>query len=382
MKFLPLVWRNLLRRKIRTTFTLLSILVAFLLFGLLAAISTAFTMGLDIAGADRLVMIHKVSFIQPLPENYRGRIEATQGVSDATFATWFGGIYRDPKDFFAQMPVDPESFMRMYPEYVLPAGQMKDWMADRSGAIVGRGLATRFGWKIGDKVALQPTIWHKKTGGAWEFTIRGIYEAGKKGADDTQMFFQHAYFKEARTEGEGLVGWYVIRVGNPNDAEAIARRLDTQFANSEYETKTEPEKAFVAAFAKQVGDVGAIMMAIMTAVFFTILLVAGNTMAQSVRERISELGVLKTLGFSNALVLVLVIAESCAIALVGGTIGLALAWIITENVSFGNFFPVFYIPPRWMAAGALFVAGLGLVAGALPALQAMRLRITDALRRV
>lgn len=382
MKFLPLVWRNLMRRKVRTIFTALSILVAFLLFGGLMALRGAFSMGIDIAGQDRLVMIHKVSFIQPLPFSYRGRITTSPAVAAVTHASWFGGIYQDPKNFFAQMAVEPETWLEMYPEYVLSPEQKKAWLADRTGAIVGRALADRFGWQIGDRVPLQGTIWRKEDNTAWEFTIDGIYEAGKPGTDTTQMFFQYEYLNEARTFGKDFVGWYVVRVTDPAGAAEISQRLDGLFTNSANETKTSTEKAFVQAFANQIGDIGAIMIAIVVTVLFTILLVSGNTMAQSIRERTGELAVLKTLGFTDRGVLVLVLVESLLLASIAGALGLAIAWLVIQRGDpTGGLLPAFYLPPRDLAIGVGLILTLGLAAGALPAWQAGRLKIVDALRR-
>ncbi len=243
MKSFHLVWRNLLRRKLRTAFTFLSILVAFLLFGYLAAIRKAFDMGVDLAGADRLVMIHKVSLIQPLPLSYLERIEATPGVKDVAHASWFGGIYQDPKQFFAQIAVDPERFLRLYPEFVLPEDQKKAWLADRTGAIVGRKTAEKYGFKIGDRIPIQGTIWRKKDGSrTWEFTLDGIYGGTTKETDTTQFLFRYDYFDEARSFGRGLVGWYVVRVDDPANAPDVAKRLDAQFANSPTRPRPRPRR--------------------------------------------------------------------------------------------------------------------------------------------
>jgi putative ABC transport system permease protein len=383
MRFLHLVWRSLLRHKIRTAFTLLSVLVAFVLFAFLMAIRMAFTLGIDVAGDDRLMLIHKVSIIQPLPASYLARIEKVEGVRAVAEASWFGGIYQDPANFFPQIPVDPDRYLAMYPEFVVSAEARKAWAADRTGAIVGRAIADRFGWKVGSRVPIQGTIWRPKSGGTtWEFNIVGIYEAGKQGTDTTQFLFRHDFFDENRSFGEGLVGWYIIRIADPARSVEISRAIDALFANSPAETKTMPEKAFVAGFANQIGNIGAMMMAIVSAVFFTILLVAGNTMAQSVRERTSELAVLKTLGFSDERVLGLVLLESFLLAGLGGGIGLGLGWgvITLMGDPTGGFLPAFYLPIRHVALGFVFVALLGLLTGLLPALQAMRLRIVDALR--
>jgi len=384
MKFGGLVWANLRRRKIRTLLTLLSILVAFVLFGYLSAIRQALAQGVDVAGADRLVVRHKVSIIQFLPENYESQIEQIPGVAEAVHATWFGGIYQKPSNFFPQLPVKPEEYLRMYPEFLLSAEEKARWLETRTGAVVGRATAERFGWKVGDRVPIQATIWThgggKKT---WEFDIVGIYAGAEQGTDTTAFLFRWDFFDEARDWGRGEVGWYVVRVADPDQAVAVARRIDEEFANSPAETKAETEGAFVQAFAEQVGNIGAIMIAILAAVFFTILLVAGNTMAYSVRERTGELAVLKAVGFTDGQVLGLVLAEALALASLGGLLGLGLGWFL---ISLGDpthgALPIFYFPSRDIVIGAVLVIALGVAAGILPALQASRLRIADALRRL
>lgn len=383
MKLLPLVWRNLWRRKIRTTFTLACVFIAFLLFGLLMTIRAAFSFGVEIAGVDRLVLINKVSLIQPLPESYKARLASVPGVVAATHNSWFGGIYQDPANFFAQIAVEPETYMAMYPEFRLPPDQMKAWLADRQGAVVGRDTAERFGWKVGDRVPIQGTIWRPKSGmgDTWEFNVVGIYD-GDTGVDKTNFLFRYDYLDENRQFGEGLVGWYIVKIDDPSKSVEMAATFDGMFANSSYETKTTTEKGFVEGFAKQIGDIGTIMIAILTAVLFTILLVAANTMAQAVRERTSELGVLKTLGFSDGSLLGLVLAESLFITLLGGGLGLGLAWLFVQQGDPTNgMLPAFFLPNRDLVSGAALMVVMGVLAGALPAVQAMRLRITDALRR-
>jgi putative ABC transport system permease protein len=381
MKYLPLLWSSLWRKKVRTIFTLLSVFVAFLLFGLLMTIRGAFSFGVDIAGLDRLVLIHKVSLIMPLPVSYLERLRATEGVSLVTHNTWFGGVYQDPSNFFAQIAVEPESFLQVYPEYTVPPDQLAAWAADRQGVIVGVDLARRFNWKVGDRVPIQGTIWQPKNGQTWEFNIAGLYD-GEPGIDKTQFFFRYDYLDENRRQGDGLVGWYVVKIDEASQAQAMGATFDEMFANSSAETKTTTEKGFVEGFAKQVGDIGAIMVAILVAVLFTMLLVAANTMAQSVRERTNEVGVLKTLGFSNGQILSLVLGESVLIAVIGGAAGLGLAWLIVQQGDpTGGMLPIFVLPPRDVAIGAVLIVALGLVAGALPAATAMQMKITDALRR-
>ena len=381
MKFLPLLWSSLWRKKIRTIFTLLSIFIAFLLFGLLMTIRGAFSFGVEIAGIDRLVLIHKVSLIMPLPVSYLARLNTTEGVTMATHNTWFGGVYQDPANFFAQIAVEPEPFMKLYPEYQVPPEQMKAWLADRQGVMVGVDLAKRFGWKVGDRIPIVGTIWQPKQGQVWEFNIAGLYD-GESGIDKTQFFFRYDYLDENRKQGEGLVGWYIVKIGDPGAAQQMGATFDGMFANSSAETKTTTEKGFVEGFAKQVGDIGAIMIAITIAVLFTMILVAANTMAQSVRERTSEVGVLKTLGFSNLSILALVLGESVLIAVIGGGLGLLAAWaFVQQGDPTGGMLPIFVLPTRDVVLGAALVVTLGLLAGVLPAMNAMNLKITDALRR-
>jgi putative ABC transport system permease protein len=381
MRFLPLVWKNIWRRKFRTTFTLLSIFIAFVLFGILMTIRYSFAFGVEIAGADRLVLIHKVSLIMPLPVSYKARLEQTRGVELATHQTWFGGIYQDPSNFFANIAVEPDVFLKVYPEFVVPPEQLEAWRNDRQGAIVGRDTAERFGWKIGDRVPLTAAIWLPKGGGTtWEFNISGIYDGGDA-VDKTQMFFQYDYLDENRAAGQGQVGWYVVKISDPAQAVELGRTFDEMFANSSAETKTTTEKGFIEGFAKQIGDIGSIMIAISSTVLFMFGLVAASTMAQSVRERTSELAVLKTLGFSGPAILGLVLAESLFIAFTGGLLGLGLAWLFVQGGDPTNgMLPIFVLPPRDLVLGVGLMVLMGVLAGLTPAIAAMRLKITDALR--
>jgi putative ABC transport system permease protein len=384
MKFLHLIWSNLKRKKLRTILTVLSILVAFVLFGFLSAIKQALNGGVSLEGASRLVVRHKVSLIQLLPESYKARMERIPGVAAATHQTWFGGIYQDPKNFFMQNPVEPEAFLDMHPEFVLAPDQRKAWLLNRTGAIVGRSTAERFHWKIGDRVPIQSPIWSKKDGShSWEFEIAGIYDGKDKQTDTTSLFFHYDYFEEARLGGKGQVGWYTIRVKDPAEAAEIAKKVDAEFENSPAETKAESENAFVQGFANQIGNIALIVASILGAVFFTILLVTGNTMSQAVRERTGELGVLKAIGFTNLQVLALTLAESCLMGVLGGTLGLLLVWLFTlRGDPTHGMLPMFFIPTRDLLVGLGISLLLGLATGIFPALQAMRLRVADALRRM
>jgi len=382
VKFLPIIWKNIWRRKFRTTVAILTVFVTFLLFGLLMTVRMAFTLGVEVAGQDRLVLIHKVSLIMPLPVTYKARLEAVPGVEVATHQSWFGGVYQDPANFFAQIAVEPEPFMSIYPEYELPPDQMAAWLDDRQGAVVGRDLADRFGWEIGDRIPLQATIWQPRGGGqTWEFNIRGIYD-GADGVDKTQFFFQYDYLDENRAQGEGAVGWYTVKITDPSMSQQLAAGFDDMFANSSAETKTTTEQGFIESFAKQIGDIGTIMILISIVVLFSMLNVIATVMSESVRERTSEVGVLKTLGFSGGMVLTLVLAESVFIALFGGGLGLAAAWVIVQGGDpTGGMLPIFVLPPRDLVLGVALMVVLGIGAGLLPALSAMNLKITDALRR-
>jgi len=383
MKYLPLVWHNLWRRKVRTTFTLLSIFIAFLLFGVLMTIRTTFSMGVDLAGLDRLMVIHKISIIMPLPASYQAQLKSVPGVEVVTHNTWFGGVYQDPSNFFSTIAVEPEPYFSIYPEVHLVPEQMKAWLADRQGAVVGVDLAKRFNWKIGDRIPLKSFYRLKNGGDNWEFNIVGMYDA-EQGFDKTQFFFRYDYLDEARRpeSGAGTVGWYVIKIKDASKSKEMATTFDSMFANSQAETNTTTEKGFIDGFAKQVGDIGSIMIAILFAVLFTMLLVVGNTMAQAVRERTSELAVLKTLGFSNATVLALVLAESMFIAIAGGGLGLLTAWaIISRGDPTGGLLTPFVLPNRDLALGIGLMAAVGVASGLLPAAGAMRLRIVDALRK-
>ncbi|MBK9991848.1 MAG: ABC transporter permease [Verrucomicrobia bacterium] len=383
MKFIYLVWRNLVRKKLRTTLTVLSILIAFLLYGFLGAIRQSLTAGVRTDGADRLVVRHSVSITQMLPAAYKEHIERIQGVVAAVHQSWFGGFYQDPKNTVMSMPVVPEEYLAMFPDIVLAKVAQKDWQADRTGAVVGRTTANRFGWRVGDRVTLKSSIWQRENGSnAWEFNIVGIYDGAKKDTDTSGFYFRYDYFDEGRAYAKGQIGWYTVKVKSASHAGKIAKEIDAEFANSACETKAEPEGVFAQGFAQQVGDIGAMMIAILSPVFFTIILVAGNTMAQAVRERTEELGVLKAMGFTNELVFVVVLAESTLISVLGGLTGLGFAWLITSRGSLApGMFPVFFVPLRDLVIGVGLAFVLGLVAGVFPALQAMKLHTSTALRR-
>jgi len=380
VKFLPLLFANFGRKKIRTVLTIGSFFVALLLFALLAGVRAGFRQGIDVAGADRLVVIGRTGLIQPLPLPYMERIRRVPGVEDVAHSTWFGGIYQDPKNFFAQFVIVPEDWRRMYPEYQIPEAQWKDFLADRQGVVIGRKLADRFGWKIGDRVPLKPPGY--LGGGSWEFNVRAISRGTRPQDDESQMWIQHKYFYEKAPQyWQGIVGWYVVRAADPEQALPVGRAIDQEFANSTAETRTQTESAFASSFVKQMGNIEFLILAIGSVVFFTLLLVTGNTMAISVRERMGELAVLKAIGYSDRFVLGLVLAESLIIALVGGGLGLvAGAALVARDLTGGII--LMYLPGAAVVAGVATAVGTGLLAGVLPAVGAMRLSVVDALRRI
>ena len=379
MKFAPLILANLFRKKLRTTLTIGSFAVALFLFGLLAVVRGAFNQGIDVAGADRLVIVNKVSIIQPLPFSYRDQILRIPGVKDITFDNWFGGVYQDERNFIPQFAIDTENQRKVFPEFIVPDDQWKAFLEDRQGAIAGANTAKRFGWKTGDRIPIKGTIYQ----GSWEFNLRGIYTGERPSDDLTQFWFHYDYLDERREFGKGQVGWYTVRVANPDDSPRIAKAIDGGFANSPYETKTDTEKAFATSFVKQAGNISLLILAIGGVVFFTLLLVTGNTMAIAVRERTGELAVLKAVGFTDRFVLLLVLGESLLISVVGGAIGISLAKVFTLNGDpTRGLLPFFYLPPSAVLTGLAVAVGVGILSGILPATSAMRLRVVDALRRV
>ena len=379
MKFFRLVLAQLLRKKVRTTLTIGSFTVALFLYGLLVTIRGAFSGGADVAGVDRLTVINKTSLIMPLPFSYRDRLLGVTGVSGVTYATWFGGVYQDERNFFPQFGVDKDTWFDVYAEYVLPKDQREAFLRDRQACLAGKSLAKRFGFKVGDRLPLRGTIWP----GAWEFNVAGIYEGNRPEVDTTGLLFRFDYLEERRQFGKGTVGWYVVRLANPDDAVKVTRTIDEGFANSPFETLTQTEKAFATAFAKQMGNIEFLVMTIGSVVFFTLLLVTGNTMAIAVRERTGELAVLKTVGFSGPGVLALILAEAVLIAGQGGLIGLGLAKLFTLGGDpTRGLLGTFYLSWGSLGLGFMLALGVGAVAGILPAVAAMRLRVADALRRV
>jgi len=384
-RWLPLVWANMKRRKLRFAFTFISIVLAFLMFGMLDALRTSLSQAINLAGADRLMLMSKVNVTVSLPRAYYEKVKSTPGVRAAVPFTWFGGVYKDSKNQIQVQVTEADDVMAVYPELKLKPEELDAWKRDRQGMIVGQTLANAYGWKVGDRVPIRSDIWRKLDGSdTWQLNLIAIYETSGTGIDKASAFFHYDYFNESLQYGKDAFSWMVVRVANPDESDALAARLDAQFANSASETKTSTERVMVKQFLDQVGNIGLILVSVTTAVFFTMLLVTANTMAQSVSERTNEIGVLKTLGFSGPSILRLVLLESLFITFAAGLVGLGLAWLAAGGMgeAIKDYFPVFTLSSGTFTVGISLMLAFGIVTGLWPALTAMRLKIVDALRRI
>jgi putative ABC transport system permease protein len=384
VRYFPLLWAALFRRKTRTVLTLLSVFVAFVLFGLLQAVTTAFQSGADSADAKRLLTTARYSIIELLPISHLRQIEQVPGVVGVAHAEWFGAKYQNESNAFPVFAVDPARYLDMYPEFTISAEQREAFRRTRTGAVAGVRLVQRYGWRVGQKLPISSEI-HPRSDGSldWEFDLVGILDAEDPAAlaNTDVVLINVAHFDEARLNGRGRTGWYIVRVDDSTQARAISAAIDARFQNSPDETKTQPEKEFAVGFAKQIGDLGALVSRILAAVFFTILIMTGNTMAQSVRERVPELAILKTLGFSDGKVTGLVLAEALLLLGLAGGLGLLVSATVLPalNRAIGSRFPPLHVTAETWLAGAAIIAGLALAVGLPPALRARRLRIVDAL---
>ncbi len=382
MKFARLIKANLFRKKIRLLLTLGSFAVALFLFAFLAVVRDAFNRGGDVAAANRLVTINRVSIIQPIPLSYRDKILRIPGVQGVTHDNWFGGVYQEEKNFFPQFVIDPETQRQVFPELLVPEDQWSAFLKDRQGAIAGASTANRFHWKIGDRIPIKTTLYG---GGAWEFNLDAIYHGKTAKDDETQFWFQWDYFEERVPERlKGQIGWYTVKLDTPDDAVRVAKAIDAEFANSPYETKTDTESAFAASWVKQFGNIEFLIIVIGSVVFFTLLLVTGNTMAISVRERTGELAILKAIGFKNGSILLLVLAEALAIALIGGLVGLGLALVAIPILgnALNGMLPNLILSKSVLGTGLGVALFVGACSGLLPGMGAMRLRVVEAFRKI
>ena len=379
MKFSRIILANLFRKKVRLLLTIGSFAIALFLFAFLGVVRDAFSRD-NLASANRLIIINRTSIINPLPLSYRDRILRIPGVKSITHNNWFGGTYIEEKNFFPQFVIDPENQRQVVPEFIVPDDQWQAFLRDREGAVVGARTMERFHWKVGDRIPIKNPVW-----GSWEFNIDGVYHGTRPGDDETQFWFQWDYYEERVPQtSKGQIGWYVLRIDNPDDAPRIAKAIDAEFANSPNETKTETESAFAAGWVKQFGNIKFLIVTIGAVVFFTLLLVTGNTMAISVRERTGELAVLKAIGFSDRKVLAFVLGESLVIAAVGGLLGLGLALVAVPLLSraLTGLVPVLFLSPTILLFGFVAALFVGVISGFLPGLGAMRMRVVNALRRV
>ena len=379
MKYLPLIWANLMRRKARTLFTVLSVFIAFMLYAVLGAVNQAFTGGVQLAGADRLVVMNRIGLINSMPINYADRIAKVPGVADVTWQEWVGAYFQDPRQPITGFGVDASSFLEVHQDMHLPPEQSQAWLVDKAGVIIGPVLAKRYGWKVGDHIPLRSNIWRDKQGNStWDVNIDGIYGGGQ----EDLLLMHYKYLDDTRAFRNNQVGMFLLKIADPEHAGTIAEQVDGMFANSDAETKTSTEKAFLQSFAAMLGNIGKIVVGIVSAVLFSMLLVTGNTMAQSIRERVSEMAVLKALGFSRRGVALTVLAESLLVTVIGGVLGFAFGAMFAGAIgSKLPFLQGFHTPASSAALAVLLMASLGLLAGLLPATQAMRLQVAAALRR-
>ncbi len=378
-----LVRRNLTRRKLRTVLTVFAVMTAFLLFGLLKSLERTLDAGSDLAAADRLVVINKVNFTQPLPISYIPRIRQVEGVMDVTWADWVGAYYRDPRQVFVAFAVDPESYLRIYPELRVDEEAKERWFEDRRGVLVGRQLAAMYGWKVGDRVPIRSQIWiNGETGEkSWEVRIDGIFDSDDPRQDTRFMLMHWDYLNEARTFSRDRFGWAILRTRGAEFNERVARAIDAMFENSAHATRTDTEAAFAKAFIEQLGNVGLIITSVVGAAMFTILLIAGTTMMLAVRERTREIAVMKTIGFRAGEVFAMVLAEAVAIAFVGGLAGLLLAAGTLKGASqaLAQYLPNLSMGSETWAQALVLMTALALATGLPPAWNAMRLSIVAGL---
>ena len=379
MKYLHLVVANLGRHRLRTVLTILSVALALFLFASLRSVTTTLAASAQFGGARRLVTLNATGLVFPLPLAYGNRIKTLPGVTGLSWANWFGGKYGDGNTFFANFAVDPESYLAIYPEIVLPADQKQAFIQDRTGALIGKRLLSRYGWRLGQNVTLQGTIFQ----GDWTFTIRGVYTPTDPAIGDDVLIFHHEYFDE-RIGRAGIAGWYIVEIDDPSHAAAIAKSIDDMFRNSSSPTKTGTEREFQASFATMWGNVSFLMSTIGLAVVFAILLVTANAMMMSARERTGEIAVLKTIGFSDRLLFALVMVEAGVMALTGAALGLGGAKLLYPAINFNGagFLPGFTVATSTLIVGALVALGLMLASGLVPALRAARLPVVQALRQV
>jgi putative ABC transport system permease protein len=383
MTLIELVRKNLFRKRLRTILTIVAIFVAFLIFGVLATFQKALNAGVEVAGADRLITVNKINFTLPMPLAYATRTAAVPGVKQVAYAEWFGGYYQEPRNFLVAFAVDPKNYLDIYPEYVMPPAQREAFLRDKTGILVGKAVADQFGWKVGDRLPLKSNIYRQKNGSdTWDFTIAGIVTGNDARVDTNFVMFHYQYLADTRSFGDGTTGWMILKTADTKENPRIMREVDALFANSAFETETKTEQAFNKAFAEQLGDLGFIVTSVVGAAFVTILLIVGNTMMLTVRERTNEIAVMKTIGFTTNRIFGLVLAESMLLALIGGILGVIAAWLFSFALAgpLSRFGPVAFSYDTALTAFVL-MALLGFLTGVIPAYRAMSTNIITALGR-
>lgn len=384
MKDLFLIFKNLTRKPLRLFLTMFATFVAFLIYGTLTTFQVAIDSGVELSADDRLIAVNKINFTQPLPISYVNRVKALPNITGVTHLNWFGGYYQDPQNVIVMFAVDEESFLSVYNELVLPDDERSAWLQNRQGLIAGRSVAERLGWKVGDRVPVNSNIFSQADGSsAWEFDIVGIYSGTDEQTDTNSVYFHFDYFNETQTFGRDFIGFMGIRTVDPELNESVIKSVDDMFANTPFETETVPEKTFNQAFIEQIGNLSLILGSVVFAAFFIILVIVGNSMVLAIRERTSEIGVLKTLGFRSTRIFFMVLAESLLLAILSGALGL-----IATNAAIGALngiseiqLPVLVLKPEIIVEAIVIMIGLGLVTGIIPAVNALRLNIITALSR-
>ena len=378
-----LIFKNLVRNPLRLFLTVFATSIAFLVYGLLMSFQSALDSGVELSADDRLVTVNKINFTQPLPISYVNKVRGIDNIVGLTHLNWFGGYYQDPQKQLVMMAVDPESFLDVYDELVITAEERKQWLSNRQGLIAGESIADANGWKVGDRIPVNSNIFSQRDGRTdWDFDVSAIYTGTDPQTDTNSVYFHYKYFNETQSFGGDFVGWLGVRTASPEANERVINEIDDMFANTPFETETVPEKAFSKAFLEQIGNLGLILRSVVLAAFFIILVIVGNSMVLSIRERTREIGVMKTLGFTSPRVFAMVLAESVLLALIGGVLGLIAASLLVNVVN--NLpiqLPALILDVEIVTKASLIMLGLGLVTGIIPAVTAMRLSVVSALAR-
>ncbi len=385
MKLLKLIFKNTLRHKLRTFLTIVGIAIAVIAFGLLRTVVSAWYAGVDASSANRLITRQAVSFIFTLPYSYKDKIAQIDGVDVVTFANWFQGVYIDKNQFFPRLAVDADSYFNVYPEFLLSKEELETFKKERNACILGADIAKQYKLKVGDVMTIEGDIYP----GQWQFVVRGIYKPRDKTTDGTQMLFHWKYLdeqlKKITPARAGQVGWYIVKIKDPNRAAEISNRIDTMFKNSIAETKTETERAFQQSFLASTSAIITAMNFISFVIIGIIMLVLGNTMIMAARERTREYAVMKTLGFSAKHITTLILGESLLISLIGGGLGLTLTFPIVAGfaeVIPKGWFPIFRIVPMTIILACLSAIFIGIASSVFPIQRALKTKIIDGFRFV